>query len=112
MKFDTLISEQMSRLLEAPIVDPSTPPANGTAPQPNDPSAASKLPPAPTPDAPEAVQPMTPEGKVFLIDLARKALAFDPHQLPEFDRDVLGDPVTAESADGVLKDIQRILGTN
>lgn len=100
MKFDTLISEQLSRLNE-----------EGEAPQPNDPAAASKLPPSPTEATPEP-SPMTPEGLVFLVDLARKALAFDPHQLPEFDREVLGVQVTSDNAEKVLKDIQRILGTN
>lgn len=111
MKFDKLISEQLSRLDEAPVQQPA---GAQEAPQPNDPAAASKLPPSPTtPDASAAQQTaINPEGKVFLVDLARKALAFDPHQLPEFDREVLGTNVTADNADTVLKDIQRILGTN
>ena len=104
MKFDELVSVQLSRLNEAPEQDV----------QPNDPAAASKLPPSPTSaDAAAKEQDViNPEGKVFLVDLVRKALAFDPHQLPEFDREVLGANVTIENADKVLKDIQRILGTN
>lgn len=109
MKFDTLIAEQLAKLDEAPVAPVANP---AVAPDPNDPNAASQLPPSPEVGAAPPPEAMTPEGKVFLVDLARKALAFDPHQLPEFDREVLGAQVTADTADKVLKDIQRILGTN
>ena len=105
MKFDDLITEHLSKLTEAPV------PANGAAPDPNQDPAASNLPPTPAQGAAPQPEPMTSEGKMFLVDLARKALAFDPERLPEFDRDVLGTVVTPQNADAVLKDIQRIVAT-
>jgi hypothetical protein len=104
-KFDALFAEQFSKLNEAP-------PADGTAQDPNADPATSTLPPAGAVPADTQPEPLTAEGKVFLIDLARKALAFNPQQLPEFDTEVLGTTVTPQNADAVLKDIQRIVGTN
>lgn len=107
LKFESLLAEQYARLDEADPVAQAVAPA----PEGEDPNVApqdSKLPaPGSTINA-----PLTPEGKVYLIDLCRRALAFDPKQVGEFDKDVISNPVTPENADKTLQDIQRIVGTS
>lgn len=110
LKFKELLAEQYSKLEEAPVTPPA-PQQGDPAAQVEDPNidpAQSKLPAAgSTIDA-----PLTPEGKVYLIDLCRRSLAFDPNQVGEFDKDVISNPVTPENADETLKSIQRIVGTS
>jgi hypothetical protein len=107
LKFESLLAEQYAKLDEADPVAPAQP----AAPQGEDPNIDPKDSKLPAPGS-TITAPLTPEGKVYLIDLCRRALAFDPKQVGEFDKDVISNPVTPENADKSLKDIQRIVGTS
>jgi len=76
-----------------------------TAPAPA-PTAA----PAPAAPAPEQeAQPMTPEGKVFLVELALKALAVDSSTISEQDKAIFETHVTKDNADQVADRIRQIV---
>ncbi len=62
----------------------------------------------PSPDETPAA-PVTSQGKVFLIDLALKALAVDPNTINQYDKAVFNQAVTPQNAEDVLKKIQNII---
>ena len=66
---------------------------------------------APAPAAPEQqeAQPMTPEGKVFLVELALKALAVDSSTISEQDKSIFETHVTKDNADQVADRIKQIV---
>jgi len=61
-----------------------------------------------TPEQQEA-QPMTPEGKVFLVELALKALAVDSSTISEQDKSIFETHVTKDNADQVADRIKQIV---
>lgn len=114
MKFEDVIKEHLSKLDEA---DPGMDPNLGGAPVPppgGDPSAgdpsAEQLPELPEePKAEPEVKPLTTEGRRFLVDLALKALAFNPDSLTAADKALFDSEVTTENAEEVLERVQHIL---
>ena len=62
---------------------------------------------APAPE--QEAQPMTPEGKVFLIELALKALAIDSSTISEQDKSIFETHVTKDNADQVADRIRQIV---
>ncbi len=58
--------------------------------------------------APEVAKVST-EGRRFLVDLALKALSFDPNQIPDSEKAIFDQDVTIQNADQILKQIRSIL---
>jgi hypothetical protein len=72
--------------------------------------AAAPAAPAAAPAAPEQeAQPMTPEGKVFLVELALKALAVDSSTISEQDKAIFETHVTKDNADQVADRIRQLV---
>lgn len=115
--FKKLFNEHMSFLAneEGSILSEALPPT--------DPSQQGGQPPAPAGTGPESVQPQTPapqevkepqaditsEGKKFLVELARQALAVDPDNITATDKDLFNIEITTENADEILQRIQSIV---
>lgn len=117
MKFEDVIKEQLTRLDEA---DPAMDPNLGGAPvqPPTDPSAMGAQGPEALPELPEEpkeepeVKPLTTEGRRFLVDLALKALAFNPDSMTAADKALFDSEVTTENAEEVLERVQHILDSS
>lgn len=114
MKFEDVIKEHLSKLDEAdPGLDSNlggapVPPPGGAAPA-GDPSAE-QLPELPEePKEEPEVKPLTTEGRRFLVDLALKALAFNPDSMTAADKALFDSEVTTENAEEVLERVQHIL---
>jgi len=73
------------------------------------PGADSALPQGAPSASPQAPQPLTSEGKVFLIDLIKRALAISPDNISQQDKAVFNEKLTTENADTVLKKLQNII---
>lgn len=73
----------------------------------SDPAAMDPSAPPAIPDTPAPAQ-LTSEGKRFMIELALKALAFDPHNMADADKGIFDEEVTAENGEDILKRIQNI----
>jgi hypothetical protein len=105
-KFNQKLNEVYFKLLEADA--PTAMPQDGG---PTDPNAAPATPAAPTAPAPapEEPQQMTPEGKVFLVELALKALAVDSSTISEQDKAIFETKVTKDNAEQVAQRIREIV---
>ena len=110
-KFDSLVKEAVVRLQEAdPTLDPNLsggdPNLGGGQSAPAAPTQQAPVP------APEEPKPLTSEGARYLTELALKALAFDPNNLPDTDKDIFTQDVTQENAQDLLERIQQIVGSS
>jgi pyruvate/2-oxoglutarate dehydrogenase complex dihydrolipoamide acyltransferase (E2) component len=109
-KFNQKLNEFYYNLLEA---DASGQGLDQTGGQQGDqapaaaPAPAAPAAPAPAPE--QEAQPMTPEGKVFLIELALKALAVDSSTISEQDKSIFETHVTKDNADQVADRIRQIV---
>jgi len=65
---------------------------------------------AQVPEVPAPTRPLTTEGKRFMIELALKALAYNPDHIAEPEKDIFSNEVTIENAEEILEHIQRIVG--
>ena len=115
MRFESLIKEQLTRLNEA---DPNQDPELGGVPQTGaqntqaDISAqdpAQQQPQQQEPPPEEKPKPLTSEGARYLTELALKALAFNPDNLPDADKQIFTQDVTPENAQETLERIQQIV---
>lgn len=107
MKFDAVIKETFSQLDET---NPGMDPALGGAPSSDIPGVGDPTGPSPTEQpAPPVVKPLTTEGKRYLVELALKALQFDPTHLTASDVSIFDQPVTTENAEDILDQINLIL---
>lgn len=97
MKFESLYTETLDKLSEAPINGPDV-----TAPM-TEPAAPQ------VPSAPAAPQKFTPEGKRFMIQMVLRALAFDPNNITDPDKAIFDQDVTPENADTILSRIEQIM---
>ena len=98
MKFDSLYTEALDKLDEAPAIPPPDATASMTPP------AAPQV-----PSAPPVPQKVTPEGKRFMIEMLLKALAFDPSSITDQDKSIFDETVTPENADTILSRIEQIM---
>jgi len=102
-KFLNKLNQVYYNLLEA---DAPQPGLDQTGGQQGDQTMA----PAAAPAAPEQeAQPMTPEGKVFLVELALKALAVDSSTISEQDKAIFETHVTKDNADQVADRIRQLV---
>jgi hypothetical protein len=107
-KFNQRLNEFYYNLLEADAPQPGLNQDGGAQGDPN--VAAAAAAPAPAAPAPEPEpQQMTPEGKVFLIELALKSLAVDPSTISEQDKAIFETHVTKDNADQVADRIKQIV---
>jgi hypothetical protein len=107
-KFNQRLNEFYYNLLEADAPQPGLNQDGGAQGAPN--VAAAAAAPAPAAPAPEPEpQQMTPEGKVFLIELALKSLAVDPSTISEQDKAIFETHVTKDNADQVADRIKQIV---
>jgi hypothetical protein len=112
-RFDELV-RRTTVLLEADPSDmnadpsgiPSSPP-QGMQGSPNISPQGPSMPDLP-PGDPEVVK-LSSEGRRYLVDLALKALSFDPDDISDPDKGVFDVDVTTENAEKVLKQIRSIL---
>lgn len=65
--------------------------------------------PSPQEQAAEPTADVTSEGKKFLIELARQALAVDPDNIPATEKDIFNIEITAENAEQILQRIQTVV---
>jgi len=106
-KFLNKLNEVYYNLLEADAPQPGLDQSGGAQ---GDPNAAPAAPaPAPAPAPEQEAQPMTPEGKVFLVELALKALAIDSSTISEQDKAIFETHVTKDNADQVADRIRQIV---
>lgn len=114
MKFDKVIKETFLQLEADPGMDPNLggaptgPGGPGGAPTPDIPGVGEPTGPSEPPPKPE-VKPLTTEGKRYLVELALKALQFDPSHLTASDVSLFDQPVTTENAEEILDQINSIL---
>ena len=106
-KFNQRLNKFYYNLLEADAPQPGLNQDGGAQGAPNVAAAPAPAAPAPAP-APEPQQ-MTPEGKVFLIELALKSLAVDPSTISEQDKAIFETHVTKDNADQVADRIKQIV---
>lgn len=106
-KFDELVNKYYSSVLLEQEAAPAIPQDGGPTAQPAAPAPAAPAPAAPAPE-PEA-KPMTSEGKMFLVQLALKALAVDPDTISEQDKAIFETEVTTANADEVADRIRQII---
>ena len=106
-RFNQRLNEFYYNLLEADAPQPGLNQDGGAQGAPNVAAAPAPAAPAPAP-APEPQQ-MTPEGKVFLIELALKSLAVDPSTISEQDKAIFETHVTKDNADQVADRIKQIV---
>ena len=85
---------------QEPAVTPEAQPVEG------DPAAAA----APVAPPPAPPKPLTTEGKRFMVELALKALAYNPDHIADPEKDIFTNEVTPENAEEMLEKIQRITG--
>ncbi len=106
-KFDNLVSSVYSRIL----LEQKAIPQNGGPVQPDqEEPAAQNSEPAPEQEPVAEPQPITPEGKVFLIDLIRKALAISPDSLTPEEKGIFNDPeIQSDNAEDILTKLQQIV---
>jgi urease accessory protein UreE len=103
-KFETLYNT----LLTEAGIDP-------TEEQPADPQAAAQAqqdvqPQVPSPEeVQEPTADVTSEGKKFLVELARQALAVDPDMIPATEKELFNIEITNENAEEILKRIQSMV---
>jgi|688.fasta_scaffold223126_2 hypothetical protein len=114
-RFNSLVNEVYAKILEQETVPAAIPQTGG----PVTPTTAGEQPPAPAPEQPAAPEqpvqepkPLTSEGKVFLIDYIRKALAIDPGTLTPDEKAVFNEPeVNSENGEEILNRLQEIINS-
>jgi hypothetical protein len=113
-KFNSLVNEVYARILEQETTPAAIPQTGG----PVTPTTTGEQPPLPIPDTPapeqpaEEPKPLTSEGKVFLIDYIRKALAIDPGTLTPDEKAVFNEPeVNSENGEEILNRLQDIISS-
>lgn len=109
MSFENLVNEYKKKyIIEQPDMQNPAAPQVGAI---NDPAAAGGQPGmGATNPLPAAPKPLTTEGKRFMIELALKALAYNPDHIAEPEKDIFSNEVTPENAEEILEKIQRIVG--
>lgn len=108
-KFDNLVNSVYTRILLEQ--GQQAIPQNGGPVQPGEPQAAAPAPePEPAPEPAPEPEKLTSEGKMFLVDLIRKALAISPDSLSPEEKAVFSEPeIQADNADEILETLQRII---
>jgi len=107
-KFNKKINEIYYGILGEAGEQPGLDQTGGPQQDPNAPAPAPAPAAAPAP-APEEPQPMTPEGKKFLVELALKCLAVNPDTISQADKAIFDTHVTTSNADEVEKRIKDIV---
>jgi len=107
MKFDKFIEDYEQMLTEEEMTPGGGAETMQGAGQPTD-----MMPSAPPPIQDEEPKQMTPEGKRFVIELALKALAYDPGNIPAQDKGMFDVEVTPENAEEVLTKIEQMVGND
>jgi hypothetical protein len=114
-RFDKIVNNVYASILTEQ--QPPVPAADPNAQQPGLPQTGG--PTAPVPQAPPPVeppkqsQPITPEGKIFLIDYIRKALAVDPGSLSADEKAVFNDAeINSENAESILDQLKQIIDSH
>lgn len=114
-KFDTLVNSVYSKILleqEQQAIPQNGGPVQPGAPTDQLPQAQAAAPAEEPPPAeePAPAEPLSSEGKVFLVDLIRKALAISPDSLSPDEKAVFSKPtVQATNADEILEELERII---
>lgn len=110
-KFQAVVNEVYARILEQETVPAAIPQTGGpVTPTTTGQEPAPAPAPAPAPEPTQEPQPLTPAGKVFLIDYIRKALAVDPGTLTADEKAIFNEPeVNAENGDQILTRLQEII---
>ena len=111
-KFDNLVNNVYSRILLEQ--DQQAIPQNGGPVQPGAAQAAPAAPapaaPPPAPEPPAEPEKITPEGKLFLVDLIRKALAISPDSLSPEEKSVFSDSeIQSDNVEEILNKLQQII---
>lgn len=108
MKFDHLVSGALQKLTEAPLQSPGGPTAGGFPADlpPTQPGDMSAVAPAAKPEK------ITSEGKRFMVEMVVKALAFDPQNMSDEDKDIFNQDITPENADEILNRIEQIISAS
>ncbi len=104
--FDTYVKSKYLILNEA---DPGMDPGLGGAPGSPNPAMGAAPGPETAPNEVPQVTKLTPEGKRFLVELALKALSFDPANITDQDKSIFDETVTPENAEDVLNRIKDIV---
>ena len=108
-KFDTLLNNVYGRILLEQ--EQQAIPQNGGPVQPGAQPATAPAPaPEPPPEEPQEPEKITPEGKLFLVDLIRKALAISPDSLSPEEKAVFADSeIQSGNIEDILSKLQQII---